>query len=702
MPLDDYGALIRSGMSLVPDFASSQAAQVGLQTEKLRQQLAGVEVLAAQSKQARTQAFQEDFKTALQKPDASSISSLMMKYPEFADQLKSGWDVRDKAAKDADLTHLGELYSAGSTGNWDLLKKSAHARFDADQAAGQADPEDEEFLKAVDSAADGDETQRKAVLGLIGTHLAAVTGPEHFGSVYGALTSKGDYTLDAGATRFDANGNQIAQSPFIKGADGTVYERDGAGVGTSSTPPPATPHPDNHGGFDNAVETVLSNEGGFNPSDMNGAPVKFGINQKANPGVDVKSLTRDDAKQIYHDKYWVPSGAELLAPNLQTPYFDAYIRNPKMAKAALAKSGGDPAKFMDITDAYFGKLAKTPRGQKYAAAWATRDANNRAIATGTAPAADTVPDTPPAANGGAPAGYRVLIPGKQPTRRMLTDAEAASRGLPTNQKYQLDTATGDVSPVAGTQEADEGLDPQTTSFYAQQMLAGGQMPTLGMGKAAAAARQQIMKEVARQAGAEGLSGADLAAQITHYKAATQALKTLETQAGTIQANEETALANGQQFIDRSRELSGQSRFPIVNSVTQSYLRHTGDPTVAAMDAAWNTFTTEYAKVVAGSPSGAGTLSDSARHEAQNTMKGNYAFSQKMAAFKQMQADMANRMAAIHGTIAKKYDQLTKNPRKAAAELSGAAASDLPKGAKVVGTYKGKRVIEVNGKRMVEQ
>jgi hypothetical protein len=65
-----------------------------------------------------------------------------------------------------------------------------------------------------------------------------------------------------------------------------------------------------------------------------------------------------------------------------------------------------------------------------------------------------------------------------------------------------------------------------------------------------------------------------------------------------------------------------------------------------MDAAWNTFTTEYAKVVAGSPSGAGTLSDSARHEAQETMRGNYSVEQKLAAFKQMQADMANRMAAI--------------------------------------------------------
>jgi hypothetical protein len=35
-------------------------------------------------------------------------------------------------------------------------------------------------------------------------------------------------------------------------------------------------------------------------------------------------------------------------------------------------------------------------------------------------------------------------------------------------------------------------------------------------------------------------------------------------------------------------------------------------------------------------------------------------------------------------------------------LEGTSGGDLPKGARVVGTYHGKRVIEVNGKRMVEQ
>jgi hypothetical protein len=688
MALEDYGALIQSGMNLVPDYNKQLAFKVGLDSERLQQQHMRQELAAEQEKQIRERTFQQDLTVAMQKPDASSISGLMMKYPEFADKLKSSWDVRDEAAKQGDLTQLGEIYSAASSGNWELAGKAAQRRLDADKAAGQGDPLDQEIVDAINS---GDPTKQKAVVGLIGVHLAAATGPEHFGTVYGALNGKeGGFTLDAGATRYDAQGHVIAESPYLKGPDGSLAVKDDPSGTPAGTPATGAP-----GGFEHAVETVLGNEGGYAPSDMNGKPVNFGINQGANPDVDVKNLTRDQAKQLYHDRYWVPSGAEDLPANLQTPYFDVYIRNPGMAKKALKDSGGDPQKFMAISSGYFQKLAQKPSGQKYAKAWAARDANNAAIAAGGAPA-----DAPPAASGGqgAPAGYHWLVPPKGPTTRIMTPEEVKAQGLPATQQYKINTATGDIQPIPGTAEAQDALDPSTTTFYAEQILAGGDMPALGMGKSAAAARQAIMREVSHLAQARGLGGKDLATQRAHYKAAQGAIKTMETQADTIGANEETALANGQQFLDRSAEVTGQSDFPVINSISQWAKRHTGDPAVRAMDAAWNTFTTEYAKVVAGSPSGAGTLSDSARHEAQEIMRTSDNMAQKRAVFKQMQADMANRIAAIHGTISRAYDKLTVIPSSS----SSAPSDDLPRGAKVVGTYHGKRVIEVNGKRMVEQ
>jgi hypothetical protein len=235
-----------------------------------------------------------------------------------------------------------------------------------------------------------------------------------------------------------------------------------------------------------------------------------------------------------------------------------------------------------------------------------------------------------------------------------------------------------VRPIAGGPDdpaANDTLDDATATFYAQQILAGSPMPAMGMGKTAAQNRQKVMNTVAKLAGAEGRTGEDLARQIAHYQAGKKKISTLETQLGTVSQAEQTALANGQQFIDRSNELPGQTEYPLLNSVTQTaqrYLPVPGHQTVSAMDAAFNTFASEYAKVVAGSPSGAGTLSDSARHEAQETIRSNASPSQKMAAFKQMQADMANRIAASHRVISDAYDTLTKQPEKVPDSLSAVA------------------------------
>lgn len=222
---------------------------------------------------------------------------------------------------------------------------------------------------------------------------------------------------------------------------------------------------------------------------------------------------------------------------------------------------------------------------------------------------------------------------------------------------QIQKAQAELNQQGG----DGGLDDATKTYYAQQVLAGAPMPAIGMGKQAAANRQAIMTEVARLGGAAGLNGADQAAQIAHYKAGTKQISNLENMAGTIGVNEQTAMANGQQFLDRSAELPGQTSIAPLNAISNALQRMFGGTTISAADAAYNTFTNEYAKVVAGSPSGAGTLSDSARHEAMSTINGNGSLAQKQAAFDQMKADMANRMVAIHGGINNAYKALTAQP-----------------------------------------
>ncbi|HAV61683.1 MAG TPA: peptidoglycan-binding protein [Verrucomicrobiales bacterium] len=58
--------------------------------------------------------------------------------------------------------------------------------------------------------------------------------------------------------------------------------------------------------FDRAVNVVLANEGSTftdHPSDR-GGPTKYGISQVFHPDIDVKNLTREQAKTIYKVRYW--------------------------------------------------------------------------------------------------------------------------------------------------------------------------------------------------------------------------------------------------------------------------------------------------------------------------------------------------------------------------------------------------------------
>lgn len=211
------------------------------------------------------------------------------------------------------------------------------------------------------------------------------------------------------------------------------------------------------GGFAEAIKTILGNEGGYAAHDMNGSPVNFGINQAANPGVDVRNLTQDQAIQIYHDKYWVKSGAETLPPNLQAPYFDAYIRNPSKAQQFLQASGGDPATFVGMATSYFKDLAARPGNEKYQRAYATRDAQNMAIATG-GQAVQGNSALPPSA-GNPPFTVTGAIPGTPMAGRlakttMLSPAEVTATGLDPTKAYQRhpDGSISSIGDKGGTEE----------------------------------------------------------------------------------------------------------------------------------------------------------------------------------------------------------------------------------------------------------
>jgi len=78
--------------------------------------------------------------------------------------------------------------------------------------------------------------------------------------------------------------------------------------------------------FERAIVVVLEHEGGYvdNPSDHGGA-TNYGISERWNPGVDVESLTRDDAIEIYWETRWDGRGYDGLPERTAIKTFDLAV-----------------------------------------------------------------------------------------------------------------------------------------------------------------------------------------------------------------------------------------------------------------------------------------------------------------------------------------------------------------------------------------
>jgi lysozyme family protein len=78
--------------------------------------------------------------------------------------------------------------------------------------------------------------------------------------------------------------------------------------------------------FLQAVARVLTDEGGFvcNPADP-GGETNFGISKRSYPSLDIKSLTRDQAIEIYWNDFWQKSGFYRLKGDVAIKVFDLAV-----------------------------------------------------------------------------------------------------------------------------------------------------------------------------------------------------------------------------------------------------------------------------------------------------------------------------------------------------------------------------------------
>lgn len=80
--------------------------------------------------------------------------------------------------------------------------------------------------------------------------------------------------------------------------------------------------------FDDAADRLLGNEGGYvnDPKDP-GGETKWGISKRSYPNVDIKNLTRMDAKGIYLRDFWTRIHAGELFDGVAFQTFDFAVNS---------------------------------------------------------------------------------------------------------------------------------------------------------------------------------------------------------------------------------------------------------------------------------------------------------------------------------------------------------------------------------------
>ena len=96
--------------------------------------------------------------------------------------------------------------------------------------------------------------------------------------------------------------------------------------------------------FERAIDFVLKQEGGAvdHPSDRGGA-TKFGISSRAHPDVDLSTLTREGAIELYRTRYWLPIQGDALPQALGLVLLDHAVHAgiPAAVRALQRRLGFD-------------------------------------------------------------------------------------------------------------------------------------------------------------------------------------------------------------------------------------------------------------------------------------------------------------------------------------------------------------------------
>lgn len=200
-----------------------------------------------------------------------------------------------------------------------------------------------------------------------------------------------------------------------------------------------------------------------------------------------------------------------------------------------------------------------------------------------------------------------------------------------------------MPPASVTYPKDESavaLSPEGLDAAAMMFGKTGQLPPMGMGKAAADARTRIINRAAVL-----IPGLDIASAKADFAANQDSEKALQKQLDAVTSFEETATKNLGLFITAAEKIP-DSGSPILNRPIRTLSDSLfGSPEMATFNAQRRTVIPEFAKIL-NNPNLSGQLSDSARHEIEEVMSGNATLKQMVATAKALVQDTTNRKTSM--------------------------------------------------------
>lgn len=236
--------------------------------------------------------------------------------------------------------------------------------------------------------------------------------------------------------------------------------------------------------------------------------------------------------------------------------------------------------------------------------------------------------------------------------------------------YRGEDVTARAEAIPGKEPGDgdaaPSLTPDAIRNAAHQYAMTGQLPPMGNGKASAALKSQIMNRAA-----ELYADLDLPSQQAAYKANKDSLVKLQGQADALNSFENTAKKNLQQFLDLSKKVQDTGS-PMLNAPLRSFNDNVlGNPDNAAFATARRVIIPEFARIIS-QPALSGQLSDSARHEIDDILKGNATLAQTLAVAKVLLTDTDNRRTSLDQQIADVSKRIATPPGGKKASSTSAA------------------------------